>query len=533
MDTPKASNQYGPSGADEQSGVQHPAEQVYKPLIAIVGRPNVGKSSLFNALIGRREAIVSDISGTTRDRLIAEVQYMDRHMLLVDTGGLVAERETEMEAHIRAQVEAAVRDADAIIFVTDARTGPTYDDESVAMQLRRTAKPLVLVANKIDNAKQEVLALESYSLGLGEPIMTSALQRMGLDDVFETLLRLVQLPVDEEPKPTEQKTRIAILGRPNVGKSQLANAILGEERSIVSGIAGTTRDALDTPFEFEDKNAIIIDTAGIRRRGAIERGIERFSVLRAVRAIDRCDVAILVLDPAEIATDQDLHIAGQVMESFKGAVVAINKWDLMNDPTVRDQRSYRRRVLARLKFMSTTPVVFISALENTGVDNLLRTVFEVQHKRMEWVEPRELSRTVMGAIAKHLPPSQATGSLKIYRVKQEAVGPPTFVFYCNNPSRVHFSYERYMENTIREAFGFEGTHLRLEFRGKGQLHVIGQNRSKAAAKRAAAPKRGPGPTEALASGAPSIPKRTIANKRPASKHGTSPKHASPGKGRRR
>ena len=221
------------------------------------------------------------------------------------------------------------------------------------------------------------------------------------------------------------------------------------------------------------------------------------------------------------------------MESFKGAVVAINKWDLMNDPTVRDQRSYRRRVLARLKFMATTPVVFISALEKTGVNNLLRTVFEVQHKRMEWVEPRELSRTVMGAIAKHLPPSQATGSLKIYRVKQEAVGPPTFVFYCNNPSRVHFSYERYMENTIREAFGFEGTHLRLEFRGKGQLHVIGQNRSKAAAKRAAAPKRGPGPTEALASGAPSIPKRTIANKRPASKHGTSPKHASPGKGRRR
>ena len=273
-------------------------------------------------------------------------------------------------------------------------------------------------------------------------------------------------------------------------------------------------------------------------------------MLRAVRAIDRCDVAILVLDPAEVATDQDLHIAGQVMESFKGAVVAINKWDLMNDPTVRDQRSYRRRVLARLKFMSTTPVVFISALEKTGIDNLLRTVFEVQRKRMEWVEPRELSRTVMGAIAKHLPPSQATGSLKIYRVKQEAVGPPTFVFYCNNPSRVHFSYERYMENTIREAFGFEGTHLRLEFRGKGQLHVIGQNRSKAAAKRASAPKRGPAtkpasastqasasarasaPKRAVATTRPA-PKRAVATTRPAPKRGTSPKHATPGKGRRR
>ncbi|MDA1036155.1 MAG: ribosome biogenesis GTPase Der, partial [Chloroflexi bacterium] len=366
MTTPDASDVDEQPDLDEQPEAGAFVEPPYKPLIAIVGRPNVGKSSLFNALIGRREAIVSEISGTTRDRLIAEVEYMDRHMLLVDTGGLVAERESEMEAHIRAQVEAAIGGADAVIFVTDARTGPTYDDEAVAMQLRRAAKPMILVANKIDNAKQEVLALESYSLGVGDPVMTSALQRMGLDDVFEALLRVVPVPADEEPTAAEQRTKIAILGRPNVGKSQLANAILGEERSIVSGIAGTTRDALDTPFEFEDEKAIIIDTAGIRRRGAIERGIERFSVLRAVRAIDRSDVAILVLDPSETATDQDLHIAGQVMESFKGAVVAINKWDLLEDPTVRDQRSYRRRVLARLKFMSTTPVVFISALEKTG-----------------------------------------------------------------------------------------------------------------------------------------------------------------------
>ena len=501
MPTPSASD------AEQQQESQALVEPLVRPLIAIVGRPNVGKSSLFNALIGRREAIVSEVSGTTRDRLVAEVEYMDHHMLLVDTGGLVPERETEMEAHIRAQVEVAVGDADAVIFVTDARTGPTYADESVAMQLRRASKPLVLVVNKVDNAKQEVLALESYSLGVGDPIVASAVQRTGLDDIFEALLKVLPTPV-EEPETSAasgQPTRVAILGRPNVGKSALANAILGEERSIVSEVPGTTRDALDTPFTFEGEDAIIIDTAGIRRRGAIEPGIEKFSVLRAVRAIDRCDVAILVLDAAEIATDQDLHIAGQVMESFKGAVVAINKWDLLVDPTVRDQRSYRHRVLARLKFMPTTPVVFISALEQTGIENLLRTAFEVQRKRMEWVPPTELSRTVMGAIAKHLPTAHATGSLKIYRVKQEAVGPPSFVFYCNNPSRVHFSYERYMENTIREAFGYEGTHLRLEFRGKGQVHVIGQNRSKAVARRAAGPKRPPATTR-------SAPKRASAAK---------------------
>ena len=459
-----------------------------KPLIAIVGRPNVGKSSLFNALIGRREAIVSEVSGTTRDRLVAEVEYMGRHMLLVDTGGLVPNPESEMEAHIADQVEAAVGGADAVVFVTDARTGPTFADENVAMKLRRAAKPLVLVANKVDNAKQVALALESYSLGVGEPIPTSALHRTGLDDIFEALIAQLP-PAVEEPEPTDHPARIAIVGRPNVGKSLLANVILGEERSIVSGVPGTTRDALDTPFTFEDQSAIIIDTAGIRRRGAIVPGIERFSVLRAVRAIDRCDVAILVLDAAQVATDQDLHVAGQLMESFKGAVVAINKWDLLENATVRDQRSYRRRVLARLRFMSSTPVVFISALEETGIDHLLRTVFEVHRKRREWVPPAVLTRAVMGAIAKHLPPSQATGSLKIYRVKQESVAPPTFIFYCNNPSRVHFSYERYLENTIRDAFGFEGTHLRLEFRGKGQVHVIGQNRSKALAKRASIPNK--------------------------------------------
>ncbi|MEE8517715.1 MAG: GTP-binding protein, partial [Dehalococcoidia bacterium] len=261
-------------------------------------------------------------------------------------------------------------------------------------------------------------------------------------------------------------------------KSVLANVILGQERSIVSEVPGTTRDALDTPFAFEDQEAVLIDTAGIRRRGAIQPGIERYSVLRAVRAIDRSDVAVLVLDAMQLTTDQDLHIAGQAMETFKGVVVAVNKWDLVESPTVRDRRSVQRLVVSRLRFMSTVPVVFISALKREGINDLLRAVFDVHRKRMEWVSPAELTRAVMGAISRHLPPSQAGGSLKIYRVKQEAVGPPTFVFYCNNPHRVHFSYERYLENAIRDAFGYEGTHLRLEFRGKGKIHVIGQNRAK-------------------------------------------------------
>ena len=464
------------------------------PLIAIVGRPNVGKSSLFNALIGRRTAIVSEVSGTTRDRLVSDVEYVGRRFLLVDTGGLVPEPETEMEAHIAAQVHAAVDGADAVVFVTDARSGATYADESLATQLRRSKKPTVIVANKVDNPKQEALALESYALGLGDPIPVSALHRHGMDDLLEAVLALLP-PEDEQPEETSPTARIAIVGRPNVGKSALANYILGEERSIVSAVPGTTRDALDTPFTFigngsDGQEALLIDTAGIRRRGAIVPGIERYSVLRAFRAIDRCDVAVLVLDATELITDQDLHIAGQVMEGFKGAVVAVNKWDLLEGATVRDERDYRRRVLSRLRFMPSTPVLFISALEGRGIDNLLRTVFEIHHNRMVWVPPGEVTRAVMGAIARHLPPSAPSGSLKIYRVKQEGVGPPSFVFYCNNPNRVHFSYERFLENAIREAFGFDGTHLRLEFRGKGKVHVIGQNRAKASAARSRPAARG-------------------------------------------
>ena len=454
-----------------------PSPNTGKPIVAIVGRPNVGKSSLFNALLGRRTAIVSEVAGTTRDRIMGELEHLGAQLLLVDTGGLVPEPETEMEAHIAGQVEVAVGGADVVIFVTDARDGMTYADENVAAQLRRTDQPVVLVVNKVDNPQQVALAAELHGLGLGDPIPVSAQHRKGLDDVLDATLALVP-EMDAPETPVEQGAQIAIVGRPNVGKSALANIILGHERSIVSDVPGTTRDALDSPFTFEDENAVLIDTAGIRRRGAIQPGIEKYSVLRAVRAMDRSDVVVLVLDAMQLTTDQDLHIAGQAMETFKGVVVAVNKWDLMVEPTERDRRSVERLVVSRLRFMSSVPVVFISALNAEGIDHLLKTVFEVHRKRMEWVSQSDLTRSVMGAIARHLPPTQSTGSLKLYRVKQEAVGPPTFVFYCNNPHRVHFSYERYLENTIRETFGYEGTHLRLEFRGKGKIHIIGQNRAK-------------------------------------------------------
>ncbi len=458
---------------DEPTG---PAPRAARPIVAIVGRPNVGKSSIFNAVLGRRAAIVAEEPGTTRDRVTAGVEYDGHRMLLVDTGGLVAEPETEIEAHIAAQVEAAIDGADVVLLVTDARPGLTPPDRDVAGLLRRSGKPVVLVANKVDSERHEPLAFESQQLGLGDAIPVSALHHRGLDDMLEAVARHLP-PVESEPEALGGP-HIAIVGRPNVGKSALANVILGTDRSIVSEVPGTTRDAIDTPFEFEGEAGVLIDTAGIRRRGAVQPGIERYSVLRAVRAIDRADVVLVLLDATELATDQDLHIAGEAREAFKGVVVVVNKWDLVPEAGRREARVTRKAVLSRLRFMSHVPVVFTSALHGEGIEMLLRTAFDVYRKRMQQVSQPELTKAVMNAIARHLPPVQARGSLKIYRVKQEAVGPPTFVFDCNNPDRVHFSYERFLENTIREAFDFEGTHLRLEFRGRGKSHVIGQSRSR-------------------------------------------------------
>ena len=467
------------TNATEQTAGPPPATT----LVAIVGRPNVGKSSLFNALLGRRSAIVAEEAGTTRDRMIAPAEFEGRRFLLADTGGLLPEPETEIEAHIAAQVDAAIAGADAVIFVTDARTGPTYADEYAAQRLRRARKPAVLAVNKADNPDQELLASDAFSLGLGEPLPVSALHRRGLGDLMDALI--ARAPMDGgADAPDPETPRIAIIGRPNVGKSALTNAILEEERSIVSPVPGTTRDALDTPFAFEDAPAVLIDTAGIRRRGAVQPGIEKFSVLRAAAAIHRCDVAMLVLDAANPATDQDLHIAGQAADAFKSLLVVVNKWDLVEqDDPRRETRRFTRLVRSRMRFLPNAPVVFTSALTGDGVPDALRMAFALHRKRMQWVDGPALNRAVTNAVSRHLPPtSPAKGSLKLYRVKQEAIRPPTFVFFVNNTARIHFSYERYLANTIREEFDFDGVPLKIEFRGKGGVHVIGDNRSKAAAR---------------------------------------------------
>jgi len=451
-----------------------------RPLVAIVGRPNVGKSSLFNRLAGRREAIVSDVAGTTRDRISAEVNYGERNFLIVDTGGLIIDPTTSMEAEVAVQVEAAIAEADVVVFMTDIPEGVMPADQNVADQLRRSNRPVVLVGNKADNAIQETMVSDQYALGLGEPIAISAYHNIGIDDLLSAVLKLLPEPRDA-PELGPDVPHIAIVGRPNVGKSALANAMLGNDRSIVSDVPGTTRDALDSPMTYGDQSLVLVDTAGIRRRGSISQGIERYSVMRAVRAIDRADVAILVLDATELVAAQDLHVAGIAAEGFKGMVVVINKWDLA-DAERMDQAEVRELVRYKLKFMIHAPVRFTSALLGEGIDEVMKAVLEVHGQRQRWLEPRELQRVIMDAIATHLPPRHGHGSMKIYRVKQESVGPPTFVFYCNNPHMMHFSYERYLENTLRDAFGFQGTHLRLEFRGKGKIHVIGGNRAKAKTK---------------------------------------------------
>ena len=446
-----------------------------RPLIAIVGRPNVGKSTLFNCLLGRRTAIVSQVAGTTRDRIYGAVAYQGYQFLAVDTGGLVPGHQTSLEAVVAWQVETAIAEAEIAILLTDVMEGPMPDDIQIAQRLRQAGKPVVLAVNKVDSRARELLVPEFYRLALGDPVPISAHHHRGIDELLERVLAV--LPQRDQPaEGPADVPGFAIVGRPNVGKSALANAILGIERSIVTEVPGTTRDAIDTSFDINGRQALLIDTAGIRRRGAVQPGIEQYSVLRAIRAVDRCSVAIVVLDATELVTAQDLHIAGQVAASFKGVVVVVNKWDMVSDKGW-EKEAVRDLVLRRLRFMDYVPVCFTTAVEGDGVPELLRTASRVYDEWTRWVEHSRLDSVVMRAIAEHLPPKRGMKIMKIYRSKQESSGPPSFVFYCNNPTLVHFSYERYLENVIRDAFDFKGTPLRLEFRGRGKSHVIGQNRA--------------------------------------------------------
>ena len=466
-----------------------------KPLVAIVGRPNVGKSTFFNRMIGERVAIVEDMPGTTRDRIYGDSDWNGREFTLIDTGGLELGSEIpvgqvgldgqagDIIKRVRAQAELAIEEADVIIFMVDAQAGITAADDEVADLLRRTQKPVILTANKSDNAKLRQDVVEFYSLGIGEPITISSTQGTGTGDLLDLIVDA--LPPEQEGSEDEEEeevTRIAIVGRPNVGKSSLLNVILGFQRSIVSDVPGTTRDAIDIEFEYKDKKLILIDTAGIRRRGRVGPGVEKYSVLRSSRAIDRCDVALLLIDASEGLAAQDTHIAGEIQEKAKGVVVIVNKWDLAQvqrreeregifpnpDDEIESAERYRKIIAEGLKFIPYAPIVFASAKTGYHVQSLLDAVLNIAEMRYLRVPTSRLNEVVQEAVRRHNPTVFKGRVMKIYYATQTQVNPPTFVFFVNDPQALHFSYERYLENQLRYAFSFRGTGIRLQFRARSR-----------------------------------------------------------------
>jgi GTPase len=472
------------------------AGQFMKPLVAIVGRPNVGKSTFFNRMIGERIAIVEDMPGTTRDRIYGDTDWNGREFTLIDTGGLelgpgmpvgqvgLIGQPVDIMKHVMAQVQLAIDEADVIVFIVDARSGIMPADEDVADMLRRSSpkKPIILAANKADNAARRLDAVEFYSLGLGEPITISSIQGSGTGDLLDLIVEELPPASELEDEEEEDVTRIAIVGRPNVGKSSLLNSILGFERSVVSDIPGTTRDAIDTRFEFEGHKIRLIDTAGIRRRGRVGVGVEKYSVLRSTRAIDRCDVALLLVDASEGLAAQDTHIAGAIQDQSKGVAVVVNKWDLAqeqrkaeregNYPAEKDEidsaEAYRKLLEEDLKFIPYAPVLFASAKTGYHVKSILETALKIAEMRYLRVPTARLNEVVQMAIRRHDPTVLKHKPLKIYYATQARVNPPTFIFFVNDTEAVHFSYERYLENRLREEFSFRGTAIKLQFRPRSK-----------------------------------------------------------------
>jgi GTP-binding protein len=436
---------------------------VAKPVVAIVGRPNVGKSTLFNRLVGRSVAIVSKRSGTTRDRVTLETNWADHPFILVDTGGLEIFPDTDLWRQVRAQVEIAIEDADIIVMAVDVTQGVTASDMDVSDLLRLSGKPVVLGVNKVDTDAKAAGAYEFHELGLGYPHPISGYHNLGLDDMMAEVVQHFP-PEPEFPEP-DADVRLAIVGRPNVGKSMLLNALTGENRSIVSDVPGTTRDTIDTLIKYNDMDVLLIDTAGIRRRGKIGTGIEKYSVIRSVRAIDRADVVVLLMDAMEPATMQDTHIAGYILDAYKGVVFVINKWDLLKGKGVT-KGEIEALLKDRFKFATYAPVCFTSALNSTGLEELLATSVDVYNEWTKGIPRNDLRRTLMSAIAEHPPTGIKGRTLKIYSVSQEEVAPPSFTFFVNRADSIHFSYERFLENRLRRAYDFRGSPLRMRFKGR-------------------------------------------------------------------
>ena len=437
-----------------------------KPIVAVVGRPNVGKSTLFNRLAGERISIVQDTPGVTRDRIYADVEWTGRKFTLIDTGGMEIGAEDVILKQILQQAEIAIETADVILFITDAKAGMTDDDKQVANMLRRTKKPVVLAVNKIDNVNRDSMNIyEFYELGIGDPIAISAGQALGLGDMLDEVISY--FPENAEAEEEEEVIKVAIIGKPNVGKSSLINKILGEDRLIVSNIPGTTRDAIDTPIEIDGQKYVFIDTAGMRRKSKIKEEIERFSIIRAVTAVERCDVAILVIDANEGITDQDTKIAGIAHERGRAAIIAVNKWDAIekNDKTMN---KYLKDIGNELAYMPYAPKVFISALTGQRIARMLELIQTVHQNHSLRISTGVLNDVLIEATAMQQPPADKGRQLKLYYMTQVSIKPPTFVIFVNDRELFHFSYKRYIENQLREAFGFVGTPVHFIIREKGK-----------------------------------------------------------------
>lgn len=434
-----------------------------KPLVAIVGRPNVGKSTFFNRIVGQRISVVEDTPGVTRDRLYADAEWCGHSFTLIDTGGLEIKSEDVMWSHIRAQAQIAVETADVIVFMLDGKTGLTHEDYEVAAYLRKSRKPILLVVNKLDNNEQHLL-YDFYELGLGEPIGISAGQAKGLGDVLDEIVKLTGKYETEEK---EEALKIAVVGKPNAGKSSLVNKLLGYDRVIVSDIAGTTRDAIDTRIKIGDKEYILIDTAGIRRKRSVEEDLEQYSVMRSLGAVRRADVCLIVIDSSEELSEQDVKIAGYVHEQGKPSVVVMNKWDVVEKDTYTIEK-YNRKLKEELKFMDYFIPTYVSAKTGKRVDNLIKLAERAYENASRRISTGLLNDVLREAILTNEPPSKNGKRLKIYYVTEVSANPPTFVIFVNDDTLMHFSYRRYLENALRRSFDFEGTPIRLIIRNKNE-----------------------------------------------------------------
>ncbi|WP_219836518.1 ribosome biogenesis GTPase Der [Paenibacillus sp. R14(2021)] len=434
-----------------------------KPIIAIVGRPNVGKSTIFNRVIGDRLAIVEDKPGVTRDRLYGSGEWNGRAFSIVDTGGIEIDGEDEIMKSVRMQAELAIEEADVIIFMVDAKAGLTHADDEVAQMLLRSRKPIVVAVNKVDNLNRRDDIYEFYNLGFGDPIAISGSHGMGIGDLLDAAVE--KLPEIEEEHYDDDVIRVALIGRPNVGKSSLVNALLGEERVIVSDVAGTTRDAIDTPFERDGQKYVLIDTAGMRKRGKVYETTEKYSVMRALKAIERADVVLVLINGEEGIIEQDKHIAGYAHEAGKAAVFVVNKWDVVEKDD-KTMQHFEQKIRDHFLFMTYAPIIFLSALTKSRLHKLLPVVCHVSEQHALRIPTHLLNDVVSDAIAFNPPPSDKGKRLRINYATQVAVKPPTIVLFANDPDMMHFSYERYLENKIRAAFHFEGTPVRIFSRKK-------------------------------------------------------------------